>query len=711
MADSLASQIIAAIGGPENIRSLTHCATRLRFELVDAGKVDQNALEHMKGVLGAVPQSGDRFQVVIGGAVATVYEDIMHLPEMANAGGAVASGNAAGDGGKPMSNAEVKAAARSKARGKVAWLDSFFEYLSDSFRPILGVLLGASIIIALVNLLISLGVIPNDEASAGWVFVKAIWKGVFYFLPIMVAYNASKKLKVDPWLGGSIMAMLMTPQFISLMNTKTFGSTVCVENSALGTTSCTANIFGLPMQLSDYSGNVFVPLLMAAVLALVHHGLKRIIPDSVQLVFVPLFSMIIVGALTAFIIGPIGVWAGNVLGIGLAWLNNYAPFVFAVLIPLLYPFLVPLGLHWPLNALMLMNIQTLRYDFIQGPMGVWNFACFGATAGVLFLAIRDKDKDMRATSLGALAAGLLGGVSEPSLYGIHLRYKLVYKRMLIGCGLGGIVIAVLSWFFPSVTASGQVVHGVTTTAFAFTSLLTIPVFNQMWVYAVSIAVAFLTSFILIITLDYRTPEQKAEVLARAAAESKVESAPAAAAPTIAPAAIKVAEATADAEAGSDEAAAAIAQASADTVNAPIAGHVITLDDTGDPVFASRALGEGVGIEPTASTVVTPVSGVLQTVAETGHAFGIKTDDGIEVLVHVGIDTVKMNGEGFAVAVKANQHVHAGDLLVTVDFDKVKEAGYSTTTLMTVLNTVAFASVTPKTGIDVEAGDAVIDIQR
>ena len=711
MADSLASQIIAAIGGPENIRSLTHCATRLRFELVDAGKVDQNALEHMKGVLGAVPQSGDRFQVVIGGAVATVYEDIMHLPEMANAGGAVASGNAAGDGGKPMSNAEVKAAARSKARGKVAWLDSFFEYLSDSFRPILGVLLGASIIIALVNLLISLGVIPNDEASAGWVFVKAIWKGVFYFLPIMVAYNASKKLKVDPWLGGSIMAMLMTPQFISLMNTKTFGSTVCVENSALGTTSCTANIFGLPMQLSDYSGNVFVPLLMAAVLALVHHGLKRISPDSVQLVFVPFFSMIIVGALTAFIIGPIGVWAGNVLGIGLAWLNNYAPFVFAVLIPLLYPFLVPLGLHWPLNALMLMNIQTLRYDFIQGPMGVWNFACFGATAGVLFLAIRDKDKDMRATSLGALAAGLLGGVSEPSLYGIHLRYKLVYKRMLIGCGLGGIVIAVLSWFFPSVTASGQVVHGVTTTAFAFTSLLTIPVFNQMWVYAVSIAVAFLTSFILIITLDYRTPEQKAEVLARAAAESKVESAPAAAAPTIAPAAIKVAEATADAEAGSDEAAAAIAQASADTVNAPIAGHVITLDDTGDPVFASRALGEGVGIEPTASTVVAPVSGVLQTVAETGHAFGIKTDDGIEVLVHVGIDTVKMNGEGFAVAVKANQHVHAGDLLVTVDFDKVKEAGYSTTTLMTVLNTVAFASVTPKTGIDVEAGDAVIDIQR
>lgn len=692
MADSLASQIITAIGGPENVRSLTHCATRLRFELVDASKVDQNSLEHMQGVLGAVPQSGDRFQVVIGGGVATVYENIMHLPEMAGVGGASASD----DGQK--SNADVKAEARSKARGKVAWLDSFFEYLSDSFRPILGVLLGASIIIALVNLLISLNVIPNDEVSAGWVFVKAIWKGVFYFLPIMVAYNASKKLKVDPWLGGAIMAMLMTPQFTGLMDAKT---TTCVENAALGTKSCMANIFGLPMALSDYSGNVFVPLLMAAVLALVYHGLKRIIPESVQLVFVPFFCMIIVGALTAFIIGPIGVWVGNGLGVGLAWMNTHAPFIFAIIIPMLYPFLVPLGLHWPLNALMLMNIQTLGYDFIQGPMGVRNFACFGATAGVLFLAVRDKDKDMRQTALGALAAGLLGGVSEPSLYGIHLRYKLIYKRMLVGCGLGGVVIAILGWLFPSVTAAGQTVHGVTTTAFAFTSLLTIPVFNQMWVYAVSIAVSFLTSFLLIITFDYRTPEQKAEVLARAAANQKT-AVSSVEAKGVAPAAATVTATKTEAPA---------AAATTTVVNAPVAGHVISLDETGDPVFASRALGEGVGIQPADSTVVAPVSGVLQTVAETGHAFGIKTDDGVEVLVHVGIDTVKMNGEGFDVKVKANEHVNAGDNLVVVDFDKVKEAGYSTTTLMTVLNTVAFASVTPKTGVDVKAGESVIDIQR
>ena len=703
MAASTASQIIEAIGGAGNVKSLTHCATRLRFELVDAGKVDQHRLETMKGVLGAVPQSGDRYQVVIGGAVATMYENIMHLPEMAGVG----AGKGAVAGDKAQSDADVKAAERAKVRGKVAWMDSFFEYLSDSFRPILGVLLGASIIIALVNLCISIGIVPSEEANTSLVFIKAIWKGVFYFLPIMIAYNASKKLRVDPWLGGSIMAALMTPQFADLMDSEKWKDvTTCVKSATLGTTSCSTKVFGIPMLLNDYSGNVFVPLLMAAVLALVYHGLKKIVPDSVQIVFVPFFSMIIVGALTAFLIGPLGILAGNWLGVGLAWLNGHAPFIFAILIPMLYPFLVPLGLHWPLNALMLMNIQSLGYDFIQGPMGVWNFACFGATAGVLFIAVRDKDKDMRQTALGALAAGLLGGVSEPSLYGIHLRYKLVYKRMLVGCGLGGVVIAVLGWLFPSVTAAGQTVHGVTTTAFAFTSLLTIPVFDQMWVYAVSIAVSFLTSFFLIITFDYRTPEQKAEVLARAAADQK------AAAPTVeakeaAPAATT---ATATATATKTEAPAAAAAATT-VVNAPVAGHVIALDETGDPVFASRALGEGVGIQPTDSEVVAPVSGVLQTVAETGHAFGIKTDDGVEVLVHVGIDTVKMNGEGFAVKVKADERVNAGDPLVSVDFAKVKDAGYSTTTLMTVLNTAALTSVTPKTGIDVKAGDEVIDIQR
>ena len=190
---STASEIVAAVGGPENIQSLTHCATRLRFQLTDASGIDTGTVESIKGVMGAVPQSGDRYQVIIGGAVATVFNEINSLPEMSSR--------------KPMSDADVKAAARSKARGKVAWLDNFFEYLSDSFRPLLGVLLGASLILAFAAVLDAFGVFDfqSETKAAQWVFLDAMWRSVFYFLPIAVAYNASKKLDVDPWLGAVIM--------------------------------------------------------------------------------------------------------------------------------------------------------------------------------------------------------------------------------------------------------------------------------------------------------------------------------------------------------------------------------------------------------------------------------------------------------------------------------------------------------------------------
>ena len=261
------------------------------------------------------------------------------------------------------------------------------------------------------------------------------------------------------------------------------------------------------MQLNEYGGQVFVPLIMAAVLALVFKFFKKVFPENVQMVFVPFLTMAIMIPVTAFLIGPLGIWMGNGLGSGLAWLNGNAPFIFALLIPMLYPFLVPLGLHWPLNALMLVNINTLGYDFIQGPMGAWNFACFGATAGVLILSVRDKDVQMRQTATGALAAGLFGGISEPSLYGIHLRFKRIYPRMLVGCFAGGLTIAVL----------GTPFGGVKTQAFAFTSLLTIPVFNPMWVYGIAIAIAFATALALVVISDYRTPEQKAAARAEAVA--------------------------------------------------------------------------------------------------------------------------------------------------------------------------------------------------
>lgn len=478
-----ASDIVESVGGATNIESLSHCATRLRFQLRDSSAVDTKTVESIKGVMGGVPQAGNRYQIIIGGAVQSVYNDILSLPQMSK-GGASASAD------------DVKAAARAGGpRGKFAWLDSFFEFLSDSFRPILGALLGASLFITFMSLMSTTGVIgnwadPRTTLSPSWQFVNLCWQTVFVFLPLMVAYNASKKLNADPWIGFAIMAIVMLPGFLAL-----------TENDAARTATVAGSevqiidIFGVPLTLFNYSSQVFPPLLMAALLGPLYKGLKRIIPPNLHLIFVPFLAMLIMLPLTAFLIGPIGVYAGAGLASALKAINDLSPFIFAVLIPMVYPFMVPLGLHWPINAIMLLNIQTLGYDYIQGPMGAWNFACFGATAGVLVLAMRDRDIQMRQTATGALAAGLLGGISEPSLYGIHLRFKRIYPRLLVGCFVGGLIIGIGG--------------GLQTSAFVFTSLLTIPAFNNIPLYLIAIGAAFTTSMLLVILLDYRTPEQKA----------------------------------------------------------------------------------------------------------------------------------------------------------------------------------------------------------
>ena len=672
-----AQEILDAVGGPGNITHFTHCATRLRFELNDASVVDKDRVEAIDGVLGAVPQSGDRYQIVIGGAVQSVFNEINNLPSMKS--------------GAAASNDDVKAAARAKARGKNALVDAFFEYLSDSFRPLLPVLLGASLILAFLAVLDSLGVVDTRAAVIpAWLgYVNSMWRAVFYFLPAMVAYNASKKLDIDPWVGTAVILSLLTPNFIGLKNTAAFGETVCTEN-ALGTEQCVTQIGSLPLQLSDYGGQVFVPLLMVPILALVYKGLKKIVPANVQMVFVPFISFIIIMPLTAFLIGPLSIWIGNGLGGGLAWLNGHAPILFAIIIPIIYPFLVPLGLHWPLNALQLANIASTGSDFIQGPMGAWNFACFGATAGVLFLSIRDRDTDMRQTASGALAAGLFGGISEPSLYGIHLRFKRIYPLMLTGCVVGGLVIGIGG--------------GATTNTFVFTSLLTIPVFSPMAVYGLGIAAAFFTAFLMVVFCDYRTKEQKAEARAK---KSLLEDDAPTVAPSAAPAPAAAAEAApvpAAAPEFSDEAKADL------TLTSPMAGTTVALSDVADEAFAAGALGPGIAVSPAAgAVVVAPCDGKVSVAFPTGHAYGIKSASGVQVLIHIGMDTVKLEGKGFTPRVAKGDVVKRGDVLAEVDWDVIREAGYDTITPMVVTNKKKFGEITPATPGPVGITDTVVTV--
>ncbi len=669
-----AGDIVESVGGADNITSLNHCATRLRFQLKDSSGIELAEVEKISSVMGAVPQSGNRYQVVIGGGVQDVYNDIMALPAMK-------------EGSATESADDTKAAARAGGpRGKMVWLDNFFEFLSDSFRPILGALLGASLFITFMSLMSTLGVIPNwadprTTLSPSWQFVNLTWQSVFVFLPLLVAYNASKKVGADPWVGFAVMAVVMLPGFTAL------GADASITSFA-GSEINVVRIFGLPLTVFNYSSQVFPPLLMAAVIGPLWRGLKKLIPSNLHLIFVPFLAMLIMIPLTAFLIGPIGVYSGAALANGLRAVNDFSPLVFAILVPLAYPFMVPLGLHWPINAIMLLNIQTLGYDYIQGPMGSWNFACFGATAGVLFLSMKDRDSEMQQTATGALAAGLFGGISEPSLYGIHLRFKRIYPRLLIGCFVGGLI-----------TGIGG---GATTQAFAFTSLLTIPVFSPMPLYVISITAAFATAMILVIISDYRTPEQREAFIAKrdlaeeALREERGES-----------------DEDDDADEGVGTGAAAGGTATAvakktDTktktqkpamvpgavteIPSPLAGTLMPLSEVPDPVFAKGTVGRGVGIMPSGDTVYAPAPGKILVAQDTGHAFGIRLDSGVELLIHVGIDTVNMEGRGFTVKVKTGQLVDAGDPLVTFDRSEIIDAGYSLVTPVLVTNVKKFASV-------------------
>lgn len=661
--------ILDAVGGAENITHLTHCATRLRFELKDASVVDKATVEKIPGVMGAVPQSGDRYQIIIGGAVQSVYNDIMKLPAMA--GGASSSAK---------SDADIKAAARAKARGKNAYVDAFFEYLSDAFRPLLPVLLGASLILALIAVLEAFGVVDTHaKVLPSWlVFTNTMWRSVFYFLPAMVAYNAAKKLDIDPWVGAAVVLALLTPEYTSL---KTLKETHCIKSS-VGSDLCTTDIFGLPMKWSDYGGQVFLPLIMVPILALVYRGLKKVIPANVQMVFVPFFSFLVMIPVSAFLIGPFSLWLGNGIGSGLSWLNNTAPIVFAIFIPLLYPFLVPLGLHWPLNALQLANIASTGSDFIQGPMGTWNFACFGATLGVLILTLRNGDKELRQTASGALAAGLFGGISEPSLYGIHLRFKRIYPLMLTGCAAGGLTIGVISWISGSPVLAGT---------FVFTSLLTIPVFHPTVTYAISIAVAFFVSAFMVVTFGYQSKEEKEAAAAEQEEAPKAEAAAAAAPAEAAPKAELVA--------GQEV-----------VLTAPLNGTVVALEDVPDPVFSSGAVGKGAGIEPSDGAsieVVAPADGSVVVAPSSGHAYGLALDNGLEILIHVGIDTVNLEGKGFDVKVGKGDRVKAGQTLVVVDRAVIEEAGYKLVTPVLVTNYMNFAEVEVIANGSIKAGTDLI----
>ena len=658
--------ILDNLGGPDNITSMTHCATRLRFQVRDQSAVDQQTIDSDPSVLGVVPQGSTGMQVVMGGSVANYYQEMLKLDGMSRFAGGE-------DDAKP-------AAAKKEyggVRGKFSGVDYAFEFLSDTFRPILWALLGASLIITLLVLADTFGLqdfrAPMDEQPDTYVFLHSMWRSVFYFLPIMVGATAARKLGANEWIGAAIPAALLTPEFL-----------------ALGSAGDTVTVFGLPMVLNDYSGQVFPPLIAAIGLYWVEKGLKKIIPEAVQMVFVPFFSLLIMIPATAFLLGPFGIGVGNGISSLLEAVNNFSPFILSIVIPLLYPFLVPLGLHWPLNAIMIQNLNTLGYDFIQGPMGAWNFACFGLVTGVFLIALKEKNRAMRQVSLGGMLAGLLGGISEPSLYGVLLRFKKTYFRLLPGCLVGGIVMGIFD---------------IKAYAFVFTSLLTIPAMDPWLGYTVGIAAAFFTSMLLVLFFDYRSDAERDEAKAQMAAAEQANNTPAAPAAPVAPAA---GAAAAGGAAGATAVATKprLAAGQVVEITSPLEGRAVPLSEVPDPIFAAGKLGPGIAIEPTGNTVVAPADATVILVQKSGHAVALRLDSGIELLIHIGLDTVQLGGEGFEVHVERKQQVKAGDPLITFDPEFIRSKNLPLITPVVVSNANKFGEIL---GIEAAQADATTTV--
>ena len=673
----LGEKILDGLGGPENIAHITHCATRLRVTPVSNDAVQNEKIKSLPGVLTVIEQSGQT-QVVLGDRVEAVYNEINALPSM--------SGHAEGD---------TKVEAEGK---KTNWINNVFDVLSDSFRPLLWALLGTSMILTLIVFLQQLGFFGQytdltgqsvnidiingarlaDEKAATalnnqwmqqfafWYILKAASLSVLNFMPIMLGATAAKRLGANMWVGAAIPAALMTGTFTAL-----------TDLADPATKILNVPFFGLdlPLYAFSYTGQVFPPLLAVALLAPLERFLKKVIPSMLQMVFVPMLSVMILVPLTAFLVGPIGIGVAMSISDFLKMVNDQAPALVGALIAGLYLFMVPLGLHWPLNAVMINNLQTMGTDFIQSPMGAYNFAVFGLVTGV---AIKAKhDRELRQTAVGASMSGLLGGISEPSLYGVVLpRFNRVLPLILVPAVIGGATISFL---------------GVKSHAFAFTSLLSIPAMQPSHLYVIGLAIAFFGAMTGVLIFGYESKDDAAkhaaqrakEEAAAAPAEKKVE---------------KKAEEAPKAEAAAPAAAAPTAAGEVIELHAPIEGTAVALADVPDPIFAAGKLGEGVAIEPTGTTVAAPAAGKVAATYPSGHAVGLKLENGIELLIHVGLDTVNLDGKGFSVKVAKGDVVAAGDALIEFDPEVIKEAGYPLITPVIVTNTRKFAEVKGLPGV-------------
>ncbi len=607
----MAEQILAGVGGSENVQMLTHCATRLRFNLADESKADDEAVRSVNGVSG-IANRGGQYQVIIGSDVAEPYKELKKM----GVGGAESAGQAP------------------KQKKKLGSM--LVDTLSGIFTPILPAITGAGMLKALLALLPLIGV---NEANGTYQIISILADGAFYFLPVILAWSAAQKFECNPCLAITMGAILVHPNLIALL----------AGEEAV-------RLLAIPVKSYTYSYTVIPIILIVWFMSYVEKFAYRYTPKSMRYFLAPMLTFIVTGCVGLLILGPIGGFVGDYLVILMDFLIGHARLLTMVILGVFQPLIVLTGMHHGFTPITVGLFATYGFDPILFP---GSLASNMAQAGsALAVAIRAKDRDVRSQA-GSAGVTALMGITEPALFGVNIRYKKPLYACMIGGGVGAVFAGLV---------------GLKAYANATPGLASIAMFigedgmNIVWALLtilVSVAVSFGVTWFL--GGDYLKSAKEEEEQ--------------------------------------------IAEAEEFELKAPMKGQVIPLGEVPDETFASGALGQGVAIVPEEGVVASPVYGTVEMVFDTRHAIGLKGINGEELLIHIGLDTVSLNGAPFRIQVKAGDKVKAGDVLGKFYLNKIKEAGLSTITPVIVSNPQDFEAIETFTGKKAERGDAIMKLHK
>lgn len=617
--EKLAKDIIKNIGGKENVNSVTHCITRLRFKLKDESKANTDVLKNMDGVV-TVIKSGGQYQVVIGNHVPDVYKDVVEVGGFNNE--------------SSSDDNEVKE--------KTSLFNSFIDVISGVFSPILGLLAATGMIKGLTALFLAIGWL--SKTSGTYEILNAIGDSLFYFFPIFLGYTSAKKFKLNHFTGMVIGAALVYPALSGLTAGNPlftlFQGTV-IESPVYIT------FLGIPVILMTYSSSVIPIIIATYVASKIERGFKKIIPDVVKTFLVPFCTILVVIPLTFIVIGPIATWAGQILGSITLGIYNFSPLVAGLFIGGFWQVFVIFGLHWGLVPVAINNISMLGYDTILAMSFAASFAQIGV---VLAIWIKTRDKKLKSLCIPAFISGLFG-VTEPAIYGVTLPRKKPFILSCIASGVGGAIIGVMGT--KQYIIGGLGIFGIP--SFIDTS---VGIDRAFYGALIAMVVAFVFGFLLVWLVGFKDDNFGGEDKNKQDnKEVKQES-----------------------------------LTNQEVIISPLKGEVTELSKVEDEAFSTGLLGKGIAIKPVEGKVVAPAGGVVTTFFPTGHALGITTDNGTEILIHVGMDTVQLEGKYFTPRVKQGDKIKAGDVLLEFDINKIKESGFSTITPVIITNSDKYLDI-------------------